>query len=506
MYGRLEEPDGLQGLMKMRQGGPRPEDQRLAAEKAGDWSEALTIYEQAMQYQSRSSGGGGSSSGGGSGSAAAAALLECGLGAEAEGLSPTQRGYLGCLLNMGHLQGLLAQVEGMAAAGGSGQGAAAVAQLAAMGTAAAWRLGRWGLLEGYTQVAQGGYGALDPDARWEVRLGRLLGAVVPGDGDALHRELDAARSEVMGPFSAAAMESYDRAYPHLVKLHMLQEISDAGHALAGPAQRRGQMNWEERLALTQPSLATQEPILALRRQLTSLCGAGAEVGQCWLQYAQLCRATGHHEAATTAVLEAGACQVPTAGLEQVLLLWDKGQPYRAVAQLQQLDRALSDAAPRCAAAGRAGGAAGEHSRYHAQVVLQLAQWMAETGQGTRDEIVGERVGCTTAPGGKGSGPEGGPGKWLGDWVTRSAGGSPWQVGVANALVPHVHPLEKSDTGHQAFRLDARGHRTVVVLGGSTPTLTRPTCPRPPQSCLSARPAWRGAGRRGSSATRSIWMR
>jgi hypothetical protein len=38
--------------------------------------------------------------------------------------------------------------------------------------------------------------------------------------------LEAARSEVMGPFSAAAMESYSRAYPQLIKLHMLQEISD----------------------------------------------------------------------------------------------------------------------------------------------------------------------------------------------------------------------------------------------------------------------------------------
>lgn len=50
MYGKLEEPDGLQGLVRLRQGGPRPEDQRLAAEKAGNWSEALTLYEQALQH------------------------------------------------------------------------------------------------------------------------------------------------------------------------------------------------------------------------------------------------------------------------------------------------------------------------------------------------------------------------------------------------------------------------------------------------------------------------
>ena len=40
--------------------------------------------------------------------------------------------------------------------------------------------------------------------------------------DAVRRDLEAARSEIMGPLSAASMESHSRAYPHLVQLHMLQ--------------------------------------------------------------------------------------------------------------------------------------------------------------------------------------------------------------------------------------------------------------------------------------------
>ena len=31
----------------------------------------------------------------------------------------------------------------------------------------------------------------------------------------------------MAPLSAASMESYSRAYPHLTRLHMLQELADA---------------------------------------------------------------------------------------------------------------------------------------------------------------------------------------------------------------------------------------------------------------------------------------
>ena len=46
MYGKLEEPDGLGGLLRLRQGPPRLQDQLLAAEKAGSWSEALALHEQ----------------------------------------------------------------------------------------------------------------------------------------------------------------------------------------------------------------------------------------------------------------------------------------------------------------------------------------------------------------------------------------------------------------------------------------------------------------------------
>lgn len=120
VYGKLEDPDGLQGLVRLRQGAPCPEDQRLAAEKAGNWSEALTLYEQALQH-SRGNGGGAHSTSGGdqaTGTRAAAGLLDgaggsggSSVGGREAGLRPMQRGYLDCLLHMGHLQGLLTQAS-----------------------------------------------------------------------------------------------------------------------------------------------------------------------------------------------------------------------------------------------------------------------------------------------------------------------------------------------------------------------------------------------------------
>jgi hypothetical protein len=48
--------------------------------------------------------------------------------------------------------------------------------LAACGVAAAWRLGRWQLLESYLQQTRPFMGMLVADDQWEVRLGELLAA------------------------------------------------------------------------------------------------------------------------------------------------------------------------------------------------------------------------------------------------------------------------------------------------------------------------------------------
>lgn len=47
-------------------------------------------------------------------------------------------------------------------------------------------------------------------------------------------EIAEARTEIMAPLSAASMESYSRAYPYLVKLHMLQ-VSLLLHCVRLPA-------------------------------------------------------------------------------------------------------------------------------------------------------------------------------------------------------------------------------------------------------------------------------
>jgi serine/threonine-protein kinase ATR len=109
-------------------------------------------------------------------------------------------------------------------------------------------------------------------------------------------QVRSARQALLQPLAAASMESYTRAYPLLVKLHMLRELEDCHPVLAsaaatpksvdlskqsaaGPSHSGGgqhsatvvagmveaTQDWEDRLKITQPSLWAREPILALRR-------------------------------------------------------------------------------------------------------------------------------------------------------------------------------------------------------------------------------------------------
>lgn len=262
------------GLAQLRQGGLTSTDQILVAEKAGAWSEALALYEQALSQEAGAAASASSTAaqaaagddGGGSsgrvGAAAADVLISAAcavvsglpsstalggqqqrlsmwsgleqlqpvanlagqsagaevgaagestvglLDASRDCISSLQGGQLRCLLQMGHQQTLLRQVDGLmarslgraataaravavtpAAVAGQADAAAvdgaagalqavqwSLGQLSALGVAAAWRLGAWDQLRGYLSVLEAAgnspAGLLRPLSaadRWEVR-------------------------------------------------------------------------------------------------------------------------------------------------------------------------------------------------------------------------------------------------------------------------------------------------------------------------------------------------
>jgi serine/threonine-protein kinase ATR len=73
--------------------------------------------------------------------------------------------------------------------------------------------------------------------------------------------------------TAASMDSYERAYPYLVRLHMLRELEQSltllqsfhGGEVEWVVEKQALLaDWEHRLALSQPTLKSREAILNLR--------------------------------------------------------------------------------------------------------------------------------------------------------------------------------------------------------------------------------------------------
>jgi hypothetical protein len=67
---------------------------------------------------------------------------------------------------------------------------------------------------------------------FEVAIGGLVSAIKRQDDTLFQKLLEKTRAEVMGVLSAASMESYQRAYPYITKLHMLHGTATSVITLA----------------------------------------------------------------------------------------------------------------------------------------------------------------------------------------------------------------------------------------------------------------------------------
>jgi len=258
VYARLDEPDGIAGIGALFNAHPL-EQQIVECRAAGQWSVALACYELAIQRR----GGGGGGGGG-------------------EGRLPEhvyRYGVLDCLRNMGHYETMLMNVRGAAAAAARTD-AAALDRLAAYGVQAAWRLGAWDALDEFL--------ASTAQSHFEVRVGSLLATLRAGDGASHAALLETSRAALAEPLLSTALgqPSYDRAYPTMVRLHMLGDLAlycDGLQLWAGTSEAAGASpdhelerlravldEWTKRLHTTQASYRAREPILSLHRVLIEL--------------------------------------------------------------------------------------------------------------------------------------------------------------------------------------------------------------------------------------------
>ncbi|KAK7390797.1 hypothetical protein VNO78_18880 [Psophocarpus tetragonolobus] len=312
IYSCLDEPDGLSGLSCLSKS-LRLQDQLLINKKAGNWADVLTSCEQALQMEPTS----------------------------------VQRhsDVLNCLLNMCHLQAMVTHVDGLISRIPQYKKAWCM-----QGVQAAWRLGRWDLMDEYLGGAQEDglvCSSSESNASFDLNVATILQAMMKRDHFAVAEKIALSKQSLIAPLAAAGMDSYMRAYPFVVKLHFLRELEDF-HSLLGDdsfleksfdlydqAFSKLVDNWDNRLRFTQSSIWAREPLLAFRRLVFGASSLGAQVGNCWLQYSKLCRLAGHYETANRAILEAQASGAPNVHMEKAKLLWRTRRSDGAIAVLQQ---------------------------------------------------------------------------------------------------------------------------------------------------------------------------
>uniref|UniRef100_A0A0R0I0C7 Serine/threonine-protein kinase ATR n=1 Tax=Glycine max TaxID=3847 RepID=A0A0R0I0C7_SOYBN len=312
IYSCLDEPDGLSGLSCLSKF-LRLQDHLLMNKKAGNWADVLTSCEQALQMEPTS----------------------------------VQRhsDVLNCLLNMCHLQAMVTHVDGLISRIPQYKKAWCM-----QGVQAAWRLGRWDLMDEYLGGAEEDglvCCSSESNASFDLNVAKILQAMMKRDHFSVAEKIALSKQSLIAPLAAAGMDSYMRAYPFVVKLHFLRELEDF-HSILGDdsfleksfdldhqAFSKLVDNWDNRLRFTQSSLWAREPLLAFRRLVFGVSSLGAQVGNCWLQYSKLCRLAGHYETANRAILEAQSSGAPNVHMEKAKLLWSTRRSDGAIAVLQQ---------------------------------------------------------------------------------------------------------------------------------------------------------------------------
>ncbi|KAK5917220.1 hypothetical protein CgunFtcFv8_012127 [Champsocephalus gunnari] len=302
LYAAMHEPDGVRGVNALRREEPSLREQILEHESIGLLRDATACYDRAIQLESDQIG--------------------------------HYHGVMTSMLGLGQLSTVITQVNGVLANKHQWK-----SELNTYRVEAAWKLGKWDLLEDY----------LSSDLQsntWGVRLGQLLLSAKKQDGETFYEKLKLVRKEQVVPLSAASYEcgTYQRGYEYIVRLHMLSELEHSFTELqtqrqsSAPSLSQLPPHFTDRLEMTQNSFRAKEPILALRRALLSLGPQSRSkelVGECWLQSARVARKAGHHQTAFNALLNAENTHLAELVTEKAKWLWSKGDVHEALIVLQK---------------------------------------------------------------------------------------------------------------------------------------------------------------------------
>lgn len=183
--------------------------------------------------------------------------------------------------------------------------------IAPLATAAAWGLGKWDSMDNYLSSLKRN----SPDRSF-------FGAIL-----ALHRNqfreainnIQQAREGLDTELSALVSESYNRAYPVVVRVQMLAELEELIVYKQCDEKKRATMRktWETRLEGCQRNVDLWHRVLRLR----ALVITPAENMRMWIKFANLCRKSGRMGLAEKSLKQLIGVEAP---LENMIPFWKEG--------------------------------------------------------------------------------------------------------------------------------------------------------------------------------------
>ncbi|XP_047501891.1 serine/threonine-protein kinase ATR-like [Penaeus chinensis] len=329
IYVSLDEPDGVAGVAAIRQEDPSLDEQVIQHVATGRLQDALGCYEHLCVRQ---------------------------------GSEEVYKGLLDCYLSLDQPHSVLNITHGLLS-----NKPELEASLNEYRVEAAWRLGKWDCLEKYLET--------NPNQNsWGSGVGQVLLAVRARDSAAYQSSLRRLRTQQIAPLSAASMEkwAYQRAYPNILRLHILTELEEMVSGLLQFNQptdtkirfsspelkmtldhQQQPLNlqelverWDKRLSLVQTSHRYLEPILSFRRTLLELgrewtqksdsslsSSLVTRLESSWLHSAKVARKAGHTQQGEWALLGAGSGR--DVFIERAKWHWVKGEQHQAVTTLNR---------------------------------------------------------------------------------------------------------------------------------------------------------------------------
>ena len=327
VYQGIDEPDGLAGIATLRKK-PSIVDRAQEYETSGNWMKALTCYEQGLQQTH---------------------------------VSSNQIGMLRCLHNLGHFELICKLAEGeLVDCNNEDEGH--LKDVNTLGIRAAWRLRDWSRVSKFLEYP------FKPD--FEVSVAQSLLYRHQKNMEGSLATLKEERQHILEPLSAASMESYQAAYPFIMRLAMLNEIEEScSVGLSKLDADRVTSRWNAQDSVTHPSYKMIEPMLHLRAVQFEELQMTDRSKDAWITLARHARKAGYFRVAANALHRIQSTD-PQITLEYAKLLWAQGEQHKALRAL------LDEVQLRDTKSGQSQ----QTSLVVAKMNLLSVKWTVETGQ------------------------------------------------------------------------------------------------------------------------------